>query len=379
MESSLALEHGGVAADALPHAAALLDQPGPFASVVVATHLDEADAAERFRVAWRDRRRSLAERGAPDGLLDRIGDWLAEARTAGPCLACAAAEDGGLVGAVGPTPASELATWDSLPRLGTMIDWHQSSPPALLVTVDRAGADLFAAGPPESETGLVHVVESTVDDVDLRRSKPGGWSQPRYQQAAMENWRVNAGEVARAIDDAVDRLAAQLVVIAGDEHAVSGTIDQLGPRAAALVRRATGGRGKGSGGTLESESRRWYRTAVAEVTVELIDRFKQELGRRDRGAAGVDAVSGALQMAAVDTLLVHDDPTDDRRLFFRTSDRTSIAVREADLEGTDLADGPLVDVLIRAAWGSGARVRLVPQLPELTDGVGALLRFRTPD
>jgi hypothetical protein len=379
MKSSLALEHGGVAAADLPDAAALFGQSGPFASVVLATQHDEADAVGRFDVSWRDRRRSLADRGAPDELMDRLGDWLSQARIDASGLACVAGEGGEVVGALGPAPTVDLAAWDSLPRVGTMIDWHQSSPSALLVTVDRAGADIFAAGPPESETGLVEVVESTVEDVDLRRSKPGGWSQHRYQQAAMENWRVNAAEVARSIDDAVDRIGARLVVIAGDDHAVGETIDQLGPRAAALVRRASGGRGRGSDGNLESDSRRWYRTAVAEDTVDLVDRFKQELGRRDRGAAGIDAVLDALRMAAVDTLLLHDHPLDDRRLFFRTSDRTSVGVREADLEGTDLVDGRLVDVLIRAAWGSGARVRMVPRLPELTDGVGAVLRFRTTD
>src|SRR4051812_12925126 len=105
MESSLAINHAGVSAQDLPEAAALFDLDGPFASVVIATQQHEAQAADRFAVAWGDRRRELHERGAPDDVLDRMEQWLTRARTDGSGLACIAAADGGLVGAAGTEPS----------------------------------------------------------------------------------------------------------------------------------------------------------------------------------------------------------------------------------------------------------------------------------
>jgi hypothetical protein len=45
------------------------------------------------------------------------------------------------------------------------------------------------------------------------------------------------------------------------------------------------------------------------------------------------------------------------------------------LRGEIPVEGPLVDVLARAALRTGARVCLVPDAPALVGGVGALLRY----
>ena len=46
---------------------------------------------------------------------------------------------------------------------------------------------------------------------------------------------------------------------------------------------------------------------VAEVERQALDRFKQGIGRGDRGASGAAAVIEALEQARVDTLLLAED------------------------------------------------------------------------
>lgn len=374
MKASTQLPHTGVGVDEVPYVAPLLEDPGPFMSVVLNTDRDTEDAAHRMDVAWRDLRRVLGDHGAPDAALDALGACLAERRTEGDALACVASPTGLVVGTAGPAVRRAVVTWDSLPRLAPFVEWHQADPPALLALVDRTGADLFT----NTEPGVpAAVVEGEAGPV-VRRNAPGGWSQRRYQQRAMEAWRDNGAEVAAAVATLAGEVGARLVVVAGDEHAVGAVVDQLPADVAPLVRRAAGGRGEGAQGDLEDEAARLHRTVVAEDTVELIERLKQELGRRDRGVTGLAATLSALRSAAVDTLLVHDDPADERRLFASGGDPTALAIGEQDLEGTELRDVRAVDALIRAAWATGASVRVCPSFPELTDGVGALLRFPDP-
>ena len=90
------------------------------------------------------------------------------------------------------------------------------------------------------------------------------------------------------------------------------------------------------------------------------DLFEKELGK----FLGVPCVLTspmptleALRMSAVDTLLVHD------------------AELRAQRVPVDAGDAAAPDALIAAAWATGARVRVVPGLPGMDDGVGALLRF----
>lgn len=371
VESSLTVPRVGVGADDLPDAAALYESEGPFVSVMLDTELAVENAPARFDRKWKEHRRHLHDRGAPEALLDRVGDWLRDARTEGDALACIASADGTMVTAVGEHVGTDVAAWDSLPRLCPLIHWHQSNPPALLVLIDRTGADIFSGG---RQRGLLGVVAGD-DGPDIRKSPRGDWKQPHYEARAQERWRANTAEVAEQVVALAERLEPRIVVVAGDLRAVELMVDQLPPRLRALTRRVTGGRGKGSEGSVEEGSSRLYRSAVAEDTVELLAKLKEELGQRDRGVAGIADVAAALRSAAVDTLLLNDDPTSSRRMFFRTSDRTSVAPREADLEGLDLRDGRMVDVMIRAAWASGAQVRMTPKVPELADGVGALLRF----
>ncbi|MPY93924.1 MAG: hypothetical protein GEV08_12930 [Acidimicrobiia bacterium] len=374
MERSGTTPSFGVEAGELADVAELFELAGPFLSVFLDTEPDMENAAQRFTARWASLRQRLAQRGVPTGLLDQAGERLTAEYASGPAVAVLASAQGRALTVVGHTALGpEVAAWDSLPRVAPLVAWHQSSPPALLVVMDRTGADLITAG-----HGRVHREEVAGDDSPvIHRSAPGGWSQRRYQQRAENRWRANAGDVARRVGELADELRARLVVVAGDVRAVQLMLDQLPERVAGLVRLVSGGRGEGSEGHLEDEVRRWYRTAVAEDTVALLEAFKEELGQRDRAVAGMADTVASLNAAAVETLLVHDDPSGPRRLFFSPQNPMLVS-EDADtlLElGEEYRDGRAVDTLIRAAWTGGAAVRIVTRLPELGEGVGAILRY----
>lgn len=365
----------GVGADAMAEVAALTAEPGPFLSVFIDTEYGVEKATVRYADRWKDLRKKLVGEGAPSDWLDMVGQWLADHRTDGPALAFVAATDGGLIAsAVGPYRLPEdRGAWDSVAHIGPLIEWYQNTPPALVVVADRTGADIAALG----RVGPLQEQVTGETGPHLHRSKPGGWSQRRYQQKAENLWRENAEQVVRRITQLTDELDPRLVVIAGEVRAVQLIFDQLPERVARLARRAKGGRHRGSEGKLPQHVDELYRSAVAEDTVALLDKYLEELGQHDRGLAGVAETVSALRSAAVETLLLHDDPGDDRRLLCSPSDPMVISSVADDVAalGGEPQEGRLVDVLIRAAWGGGAQVRMVPGLPNLDDGVGAVLRF----
>ena len=74
---------------------------------------------------------------------------------------------------------------------------------------------------------------------------------------------------------------------------------------------------------------------------------------------------------------MHADPDDNRTAWFG---REAIPVAERATDLTDLGvpdaqNGPLVDVAVRAALGTGAGIRMIPGAGGPTGGIGAILRW----
>jgi peptide subunit release factor 1 (eRF1) len=126
---------------------------------------------------------------------------------------------------------------------------------------------------------------------------------------------------------------------------------------------------------------------VERDTGELLDRFERERAQHDLAADGVAATFEALARSQVDVLLVSELLDDDRTARFGETGHSVALDRDTLLATGEItpAEGPLVDVAIRAALLSGATVRVLeapdPGQPEdprhPTEGLGALLRFAT--
>lgn len=370
MQSSIVIPPVGVAADDVPDLASLVGgSTGPFATVVLSTGRDRPDQAAQVEAIWRELRAGLSEAGASERVLDDVWAAFDAARLDGDAVGVVVPDGGAPVVVVHDQPEDELSAWDTLPRVLTFVDWAQSTPPGVLAVVDRTGADLFATG---SEVP-VQVVDGE-DGPVVRRSAPGGWSQRRFQQRAEMTWEANAAEVADELVRLVDDVGARVVVIAGDGRAVREVEQRLPDRVAELVRNASGGRGEGSEGHLEHDVQRWYRTAVADDTVALLQKFDEEIGQQDRAVTGLAATVEALAMSAVDTLLVQRGVGAGTRIHLGGPGGSMPSMR-GELEGSRSCAA--ADALVAAAWSTGARVRVVPSSGSMRDGVGALLRFPT--
>jgi len=384
MESSGTTPTGGQSPAAIPDIAAAFDGPGPFLTVYLGTEAAVEQAAQQNEVRWKRLRRQLDQDSAPAAALTAIDALVPDAHRLGRTLAVVADGTGVRVVRHEPDPPARDAGWVApLPRVGPLIEWAQSAVPHLVVLADRAGADIVAFTRRADGIGaggapVVSVGEETGDDPGLRKSQPGGWSQRRYQRRAENQWENNAREVADEVAGLADETGARLIVVAGDVRALQLLREHLPERTAELLREVDGSRAAGSGlDEIADDVVKLAATVVAEDTVEILRQFKQERGQGDLAVEGTEGTIEALAAARVDTLLIHDDPDDDRTAWFGPEPGMVGQAKDtvAGLGATEPQRARLVDVAIRAAFSTGAAVRIVPSAGSVKEGIGAILRF----
>jgi hypothetical protein len=357
--------------------AGLADADGPFVTVHLTTEGAIENAAQKVDAQWRALRSELEAADAPAGALDAIAEVTDGAHTRGPSLYAVATADRLLVAeSLDVQPARDFGRVASLPVLAPLLTWRQSSVPHVVVVADRTGADVTAV--PRRGEPIEEEVEPDHGRDPVQRSKPGGWSQRRYQERVQNTWAATADEVAEVVVRMVGRVGARAVLLAGDVRAVELLQKSLPDEVGALVEVVPGTRADdGSDAELEDAVARHVRTVAANETVGLLDKFREERGQHDRAADGPEATLLALAKAQVDTLLVAADPDDSRTAWFGP-DPTLVAADAQtlrDLGVDEPVEGALADVAVRAALGTGAGVWVVPAHGGPTDGVGAILRW----
>jgi hypothetical protein len=384
MESSGTTPMGGQSPAAIPDIAAVFDGPGPFVTVYLGTEAAVEQAAQQSELRWKSLRRQLEEDGAPAEALTAIDPLVADAHYRGRTLAAVADATGLRLVRHEPEPPARDAGWVApLPRVGPLIEWAQSAVPHLVVLADRAGADIVAFTRRADRSGagdapVVTVGEDSGEDPVLRKSNPGGWSQRRYQTRAENQWEHNAKEVADRVTALADEIGARLIVAAGDVRALQLLNEHLPPRIAELVREVDGSRAPGAGlDEIADDVVKLAATVAAQDSVEWFRQFKQERGQHDLAVEGAKATIEALAAARVDTLLIHDDPDDDRTAWFGPETGMVAQTKKAltELGVAKPVKARLVDVALRAAFGTGASVRIVPSTGSVKQGIGAILRF----
>lgn len=185
---------------------------------------------------------------------------------------------------------------------------------------------------------------------------------------------TDAESAIRSIDELVAENDVRLVVCAGDD-ATARTIarslrGQLPP---SLVIRVLPDDETGSLDDFADAVVRHASTVQAVDTVETLQQFRFE---RSHGsvAEGVTDVINALREAPVRTLLVHDDP-DDQRSIAMSPDQPVWSIGEPRIAGEEAFAVRLVDAAIAAALVAGADVHIIPTTGENgpADDVGVIV------
>ncbi len=355
----------------------LYDRPGPWCSVYMDASRDTQDARAQVDLRWRALKGDLLGQGADPVTVEAVEEVVRRHQPMPGDYGIAVFASRGrvvLTEYLSAPPLRDLASWSALPHTMPLVAQRGEQVAWVRVLADRTGADAMAV----SAGGVPRRAHVTGGQSrQLRRVQPGGWSQSRYQRAAMEAWHQNAGDAAAATADLAERVGADVVVVAGDIRATGMIAAQLPERwQDVLVRTDAGARDGGADDTLMDDI---TAQTVAEVADRRVTAALDRFGVQEDVGAGLDAVVSALQRNQVDTMLIVDDPSADGELWVGP-EPTEIATDPGQLSDMSVADPQRVRAdaaLLRALIGTDADLTVLApeEAPELTDGVGAVLRY----
>lgn len=358
----------------------VLSAEGPFVTVLVESESAVEQSQDRYDLTWKAVLQQLADKGVDERTRAAIEAAKGRHDQGESRLVVATPQDGTvrLAVSLATRPRSQVVDVAPLPHLMPLVDDLTTQVPHVVVLTDRTGADVSAYF--DSGTDAADEVTVKGHAPDIRKVSVGGWSQHRYQHRAEDGWIANAKEIVNKVVELVDEVQAQVVVVVGDQREVDQVVAHLPQRLHDRVVQLPGGRAAdGSEQLLPGRIADALALRVAQSSLDLLDQYAQERGQGKRAVDGVEDVVEALRKAQVATLLVTTDAAAYSTLFFGP-EPTHLATRAEDLTGLGVEhpqEGPMVDVLLRAALGTGADVQLVPhELATAPDGgVGAVLRY----
>jgi len=352
----------------------LFEKPGPWASVYLDATRSEENADHEIDLRWRALRERLARKGAGEATMDAIQEAINghPYRPGRYGLAVFATPGEAAVAEPMPAPpAAETAAYLPLPHAMPLVAQRGEEVPYVRVISDRTGGEvtgLTVDGVPRRERVRGH------EKHPVHKVRAGGWSNPRYQRAAEETWKRNAGDVAAATAELAQSVGAEAVVVSGDVRAAEFVVEQLPRR---WRDRVVEHHGRG-----EEELDEVTLRAIAEIADrharDAIDRYDTQRGS-GTGSTGLADVVTRLQRGQADTVLLVNDPTSTDKLWIGPGDPGLVAVDPEFLRESGVDEPVQVRAdaaLLRAIVGTDADLVLVePAEVELEHGIGAILRY----
>ena len=357
----------------------LLTSEGPFVTVLVESESDVEQAADKYDLEWKNVLKQLEDLGVAEPVREAVSGARGEHSEGNARLVVANVPSGEVQLAVSlpGAPRRPFVESGPLPRLLPLLQDPTTTVPHIVVLADRTGADVSAYYDTGEVVGEITVKGQTLH---LRKVQGGGWAHLRYQHRAENGWATTAGEIVQAIDELASKVNPKLVVGVGDQRELTLVKENLPERLRPLFVEVPGGRSQdGSEALVRQRIADTIALHAAQATLDLLADFGQERGQDKRACDGVKDVVACLRKAQVQTLLITTDVEPDAMLWFGPEPTMLGLTREEVVAlGADKPrQGPLVEVLMRAAAATGADVQLVPHQPEQAPrgGVGALLRY----
>jgi hypothetical protein len=317
--------------------------PGPYVSAYLQTRSSQDDDHADGRAArWFDLRSRLVADGAPERALEALDARITlpiPAETAGVGI-IAAADGHTVVDHAMEPPRHDLAVLDTLPYAAPLLEWDQRRVPHLVVITDGSGID---------------AVEFLSDG--------------RAEMTSLEGEDADLVEVIRTH---VKKAGTRLVVVGGDRvHAqtlADALVPRVGPKCNVVAEfdETTDG--------LAAATVRYVSDTAATETVGFLREFRF-LAEHRAAVDGMEATIEALRSREPGTLLIHDDPADERRVWLGADPTELSATPVEGWTGT----GRFVDAAIRAAIASDTPVHVIPSTgSNRPDDDVALIRRSAP-
>ena len=355
--------------------------PGPYATVCadVTHNTENADAEVDLRV--RALTAKLGEQGAPEPVVAAVRDRLLEINEGSEAgtlrgRALVVASDGSVVLDQGlvAAPTREIADWSPQPELLPLLRQLPGRVPHVVVLIDRVGADITYIG----ATGQVEA-EDTVegDDFQIQKVQVGGWAHHRYQHNSENKWVHNADRVAEHLASMARRLDPRFVLVAGDVRARQILTDRASDVWKDLVVSMDEG-GRAAGADRQPVDRR-EAELVAEHEAREIATVAEQIeaaGAHGLAVTGTGAVVDALRKGQVETLVLADEPEDEKLLVGDEPLTLGVDQHDMDALGTHGSVVPHDRALLAAAVATSAGVVVAPRAA-LPGGapVAAVLRY----
>ncbi|MDY6995778.1 MAG: hypothetical protein SW019_04220 [Actinomycetota bacterium] len=348
---------------------------GPFASVAVDDSHDTADADKQLELRWRAVEEELAAGGADAELISSVRRGFTE--TPHPVgqagLAVIANREMQFTETLIRPPELPTTRVSTLPYLVPVVVHGVDDPPALIVEVDHAGADITVRHGARMRSTSVDAGNYPVHKAS--GAETAGYGDPKgpAEEAARKNLRATADEVAGAFDE----VSPEVVWVVGEVRSRADLVATLPARVAEQVIEVdAGARGNIDVAALEHAIETRLQQRRADVIDTAAQRFRAEMDR-DSGLAteGLAGVCAALREGAVETLMIGD--LDDTTVLVGDSPTVLAPTPEVLSElGSVRSETVRADeALPFAAVLTDAELIALDQRMAPRDGVAAVLRY----
>jgi peptide chain release factor subunit 1 len=261
-----------------------------------------------------------------------------------------------------------------VPHLYPLARIHDRFPRYAALVMDTNAARLFVFGLGRREA------QREVRNTRTRKAAMGGWSQARYQRHVENIHLHHMKEVVEVLDRTVREEDIAHIVLACDDVARPGIMEQLPQHLAQKVVDVVpidinAPEHEVLEATLEALREQDAQTDAARVQ-EMLDAWHAG----GLAVTGPEGTLRALTLGQVDELLITATPDLLRRVNARPDDPGPVEVSTSLPTASELDPErlKLADQLVTQATQTGARLRFIedPDLLAEVGGVGALLRFR---
>jgi len=370
------------AAGAPQSLARTLDMPfDPIASVYCPLFSEgSTDLLLDRTLRWRALVDSLRADGAPETVLATAEQRLA-AQDPRPATVALFIDSSGIVIHEEVLPSrtvADRASFTAPADLRPLLSWQHRNPAHLVVAVDRTGAEISAT---RGRGAPTHTRTVVGPDDAIEFTGSGGWAglaQSRMHNRAEDSWHHNVVTVAEAVATDAATVDAEVVVVAGEAQSVQLLVDEFPKERAWVVHTVSGGRG--ADGSQEQRSALVAQAlagAAADQERWLLGQFREQRAYGGLAVEGAEQTLAALASDRVAVLIVAENAPSGLAWFAEPARAVFADSATAHGSGQPVKLGALIDIAIRSALLTGARVRVVPSgtagLP--ADGIGGICRF----